>query len=406
MGGTGEGGAAFGRMVAGGSSAGAGALVRGRLFRPPLEGQRPAGRWYAVGDPWLLLAAGALLALGVVMVLDVSYFYAQEHFGDPYHFIRKHLLSVAIGLAALVVASRLPAAAYRRAVFPVLLLAVAALSAVLLPQVGISRGGARRWLALGPVLFQPSEAAKVALVLYLADSLARKGDELTHVLRGLLPPLLVGGVMAGLVFVEPDFGTAVLLAVVMVAMLFVGGARTRHLLAVGLAVAALAVVAVKAAPYRVRRMPAYLHPWRDPQRTGFQLVQSLIAFGSGGVLGVGLGESRQKMFYLPAAHTDFIFSVIGEELGLMGALIVIGLFALIAVRGFRIALRQLDTFGELLAFGLTVLLTLQALVNMGVVLGLLPTKGLALPLVSYGGSAMIAALGSIGVLLALSRETG
>ena len=375
-------------------------------FRGPLAGQRPRSRAMLGGDPWLVLAVAALLGLSVVMVFNVSYFYGQEHFGDSLLFFRKHLLSVGLGTLVAAVASRLPSDAYRRAAYPLLVVVLVALVLVLVPGIGLARGGARRWLHLGPLSLQPSELAKFAIVLYLARSLTKKGERLATFKFGILPHYLVAGLIAGLALLEPDFGTAALTVALLVLMLFVGGVPAR-LIALP-AVAALPALAalVWQAPYRYARMVAFLYPDRDPLGVNFQLKQSFIAFGSGGLWGVGLGESRQKMFYLPEAHTDFLFSVIGEELGLAGALLVLSLFALVAARGFRIAVRHQDPFASLLAFGVTLSLVLQGVVNAGVVLGCLPTKGLALPFLSYGGSAMVAALAQIGVLLALARETG
>jgi cell division protein FtsW len=373
-------------------------------FRGPLSGQRPRVVGALGGDPWLVLAVTALVGLSVVMVFNVSYFYGQERFGDSLLFFRKHLLSIGLGTIVAVAASRLSSETYRRAAYPLLLVALVALVLVLVPGIGLARGGARRWLHLGPLSVQPSELAKFAVVLYLARSMVKKGDRLPSFRLGVVPHYLVVGAIAGLVLLEPDFGTAALAAGLLVIMLFVGGvpARLLALPAVG-ALPALAYV-VWRAPYRWARIIAFLYPDRDPLGVNFQLKQSFIAFGSGGLWGVGLGESRQKMFYLPEAHTDFLFSVIGEELGLAGALLVLALFAIVGARGFRIAVRHPDPFASLLAFGVTLSLVLQGVVNAGVVLGCLPTKGLALPFLSYGGSAMIAALGQIGVLLALSRE--
>jgi cell division protein FtsW len=234
----------------------------------------------------------------------------------------------------------------------------------------------------------------------------RKGPRLQTFSLGVLPHVIVVGMLAALVVVEPDFGTAALLGVTLFAMLFAGGVRWRHLVLPVLPIVPLAVYAIASSPYRLRRVMVFLDPWEHPRDAGFQLVQSFLAFGSGGLFGAGLGESKQKMFYLPEAHTDFIFSVIGEELGLIGALVLVGLFAVLAMRGLRVALRHPTPFGQLVAFGTTTVLTLQAGINMAVVLGLLPTKGLALPFVSYGGSAMMGALTAVGVLLALSRESG
>jgi cell division protein FtsW len=376
------------------------------VFRGPLAGQRPRAIGGIAGDPWLILAVAALVGLGLVMVFNVSYFHGQERFGDSLQFFRKHLLSIGIGIVAAVFAARLPSDAYRRVAYPLLLVAMVALVLVLIPGIGVARGGARRWLHLGPLNLQPSELAKFAVVLYLAGSLARKGDRVRSFGRGVAPPCLLVGLIGALVLLEPDFGTAALTGGVLVLVLFAGGARLWHLAIPALAAVPLVAYAVVAEGYRLKRLLGFLNPEEDPLGINFQLKQSFIAFGSGGLWGIGLGESRQKLFYLPEAHTDFIFSVIGEELGLAGALLVLGLFGVVAARGFRVAARHTDRFGSLLAFGVTLLLVLQCLVNVGVVLGCLPTKGLALPFVSYGGSAMVTALAAVGVLLALAREVG
>ncbi len=376
------------------------------VFRGPLGGQRPRTAGTIAGDPWLVLAVAALVGLSVVMVFNIGYFYGQERFGDALVFFKKHLLGIGLGLVALVLASRLPPEVYRHAAYPLLATAIVALVLVLVPGFGAVRGGARRWIVIGPLSLQPTEFAKFAVVLYLAHSLTRKGERVASFKIGVLPHALVVGLIAGLAVLEPDFGTLVLAAGLLIAMLYAGGVRVRDL---GLlAVTALLVLAVIALhkPHVIARLLGFLNPDIDPLGVNFQLQQSFIAFGSGGLWGVGLGESRQKMFYLPEAHTDFIFSVVGEELGLLGALLVLALFSVVAVRGFRIALRHPDPFASLLAFGVTLSIVLQGAVNVGVVLGVLPTKGLALPFLSYGGSAMIVALAQIGVLLALAREVG
>ena len=374
------------------------------VFRGPLAGQRPRVAGTLGGDPWLVLAVAALVGLSVVMVFNVSYFYGQDRFGDSLLFFRKHLFSIGLGTVVAVLASRLSSETYRRAAYPLLLTVLVALVVVLVPGIGLARGGARRWLHLGPLSIQPSELAKFAVVLFLARSIVKKGDRLGTFRLGVVPHYLVVGMVAGLVLLEPDFGTAALCAGILVIMLFVGGVPARLLALPAVAALPGLVWIVWRAPYRAARIVAFLYPDRDPLGVNFQLKQSFIAFGSGGLWGVGLGESRQKMFYLPEAHTDFLFSVIGEELGLAGALVVLALFAVVGARGFRIALRHSDPFGSLLAFGVTLSLVLQGVVNAGVVLGCLPTKGLALPFLSYGGSAMIAALAQVGVLVALSRE--
>ncbi|HZP40828.1 MAG TPA: putative lipid II flippase FtsW [Candidatus Binatia bacterium] len=373
-------------------------------FRGPLAGQRPRFAGGLGVDPWLLLTVAALVGLSVVMVFNVSYFYGEERFGDSLVFFRKHLFSIALGTLVGAVASRLSSDAYRRAAYPLLLVVLGALVLVLVPGIGLARGGARRWLHLGPLSLQPSELAKFAVVLYLARSLVKKGERVQRFAAGVLPHCLVAGAIAGLALLEPDFGTAMLTVGLLGAMLFVGGVPLRFLALPALvAVPAFAALVMREG-YRMKRVLGFLNPDLDPLGINFQLKQSFIAFGSGGLWGIGLGESRQKMFYLPEAHTDFIFSVVGEELGLAGALLVLALFGVLAARGFRIARRHPDPFGSLLAFGVTLSLVLQAVVNVGVVLGCLPTKGLALPFLSYGGSAMIAALAQVGVLLALARE--
>lgn len=357
-------------------------------------------------DPWLLIAAAGLVGLGIVMVFNASYFHAQERYGDPLIFFRKHLVAVACGTAALVAVSHVRLQWFERIAYPALVCIIVALALVWVPGLGIVRNGARRWIGIGPVSFQPSEFAKMIVVLFLARSIARKRERMKEFFVGIVPHLFVVGTCALLVVAQPDFGTAAILVLVLMLMLFGGGARPAYL--VGLALTAMPVVALALhrAPYRWRRIRAFVDPWRYSQDIAFQLVQSLIAFGSGGVAGVGLGGSKQKMFFLPEAHTDFIFALIGEELGFLGALAVLALFAVIGVRGFRIAMRHPDSFASLLALGVTLVILLEAIVNVGVVLGLLPTKGLALPFLSYGGTALIGTLVEVGILASLSRMTG
>ncbi len=357
-------------------------------------------------DGWLLAAVVALVSLGVVMVLNVSYFHAQERYGDPFIFFRKHLISMAIGAVVMGIASRLRPELLERWSNLLLPICMISLLLVLIPGIGAERNGARRWIAIGSFTLQPSEFAKIAVVLFLARWISRRGCALRHFTSALLPALCVVGLCCGLILCQPDFGTAVILGALLLLMLFVGGARTAHLLAVALAGAVMLGIDIAVSPYQRERMLAFLDPWKYSQGIGFQLVQSLIAFGSGGLGGVGIGHSRQRMFFLPEAHTDFIFAPIGEEIGLLGALVVLGLFALIALRGFRIAARHPDPFASLLAFGLTLVIVLGAVVNVGVVLGLLPTKGLPLPFLSYGGSAMMCSMLEVGMLAALSRMTG
>jgi cell division protein FtsW len=275
---------------------------------------------------------------------------------------------------------------------------------VLLPGLGVSVNGSRRWLRLGPLSFQPAELAKLALVVYLAAFLARKRDELGEFWRGMVPPLAVGGTLAALVLAQPDLGSCLTLLVLTVGLLFLAGAPTRSLaLLVGPALS-LAALAVWLAPYRMRRVFAFLDPWQDPRGSGFQIIQSWLALGGGGLTGRGIGESKQKLFYLPEAHTDFIFAVLGEELGFLGAAAVVVLFAVLVWRGLRIGIRAADPFGAYLALGITVLVATQTLVNLGVVTGMLPTKGLPLPFLSFGGSALLMTMLATGMLLNISQD--
>jgi cell division protein FtsW len=352
----------------------------------------------------LFLAVAALAAVGVTMVLSTSYLYAQERFADGTYFLRKQVFAMTAGLTALVVCSLVPAATYRRLAYPVLALTFVVLVLVLIPGIGVSRGGARRWLMLSGFAFQPAEMAKLAVVLYLAHSMAKKEEMIRTFSVGVLPHLIVAGGFLGALLLEPDFGTALILTMLLYLMLFIGGARVHHLLATGLMALPVLIYVMLKAEYRLRRLMTFMDPWREASSSGFQIIQSLIAFGSGQLWGRGLGESRQKLFYLPEAHTDFVFSVIGEELGLLGALVVLALFGVIIARGLRLTSRIEEPFDQYLAFGLTVLLGLQALIHMGVVMGLMPTKGLVLPFISYGGSAMVINLMEAGILLGLSRR--
>jgi cell division protein FtsW len=355
-------------------------------------------------DPWLLVATAGLAGLGLVMVFNASYFYAQERFGDPFLFVRKHVVAMFIGCFLLAVTSRLRVQWFEKYAPGLLLASVASL--VLLFFVGITRNNASSWIPLGPVNLQPSEFAKIAIVLYLARSIARHRDEMEGFRNGIVRHVAVVGVCACLIAVQPDVGTAIVLLSVLALMLFVGGARIPHLVSLGLCAIPVLTVAIAIAPYRLNRIRALLDPWAFRYDIAFQLVQSLLAFGSGGWTGVGLGESQQKLLFLPEAHTDFIFSVIGEEMGLAGVALVLGLFVMLGARGFRIAFRHPDPFASMLALGITVAILVEVAVNVGVAIGLLPTTGLALPFLSYGGSALVRVMIQIGILSALSRMTG
>ncbi len=353
-------------------------------------------------DSWLLGAVLLLILSGELFVLNTTYFYAFDRFDDPYLFVRKHNLALVIGCLGCLVALALPSTVFRTLTYPALIGAFISLCLVLLP--GFSHGNVQRWLSFGGLNFQPSEFAKGAVVLYLAYALAKKADRLHSFVYGLLPLLLVVGCVVVLIALEPDLGGAVFISLLLAAVLFVAGARGRHLaVLVGVGLLCLSY-GVLSAEYRTDRFLTFLDQSADLQGEGYQLNQSRLAFGAGGVSGVGLGGSRQKMFYLPEAHTDFIFAVIGEEIGLWGTTGIVLLFGLFGARGLRVASYHPTQFGRLLAFGCTFSIVCQAGINMAVVVGLLPITGLPLPFVSYGGSALVISLFCTGMLLRLSRE--
>ncbi len=345
----------------------------------------------------------ALLGVGLVMVYSASSIVAYDRMADSAYFLRRQATWIGIGLAAMWIARSVHYQRLRVYAVPLLLATAVLLVAVLVPGIGRVAGGARRWIALGPTSFQPVELAKLALPLFVAQFAVRRSADMRDLRRGVVPPLIVTGVLAGLVLLQPDMGSAVVLVVVTMTVLFLAGARIAHLGLVALAALPVAALAVAAAPYRLRRFLAFLDPWSDPQGSGFHIIQSLLAFGSGGLIGVGLGESRQKFFYLPERHTDFIYAIVGEEIGLLGTMGLLLLFAFLAYRGYRISREAPDRFGSLLAAGITAAIVGQALMNMGVATGLLPVKGVPLPLVSFGGSSLVMTMIQVGILLNISQ---
>jgi cell division protein FtsW len=354
----------------------------------------------------VLLGSTALLtAIGLVMVLSASSVSSYAHYGSSFLFFRRQSAYAVVGALALFATSHVRYRAWRRLWLPLMLLTVGLLVAVLHPAAGTVAGGSARWIALGPVTIQPSEFAKLAIVTFAAAVLVKKWRHLDEPLHLVVPLLLVVGLVCGLILLQPDLGTTVLVAGIVFVMLFTAGVRFRYLLA-GLVVGSgLGMALVMSRPYQRVRLLAFLHPWHDPQNTGYQLIQSLIGLGSGGLYGVGLGASRQKWMYIPNAHTDFIFSILGEELGLVGEFVVLLLFGMLVYAGIRIAMSAKDAFGRLLAAGITGWLGLQTLVNLGTVTGLLPVTGVPLPLVSFGGSSLIATLAAIGILVNIGRTS-
>jgi cell division protein FtsW len=355
-------------------------------------------------DPWLWVPGAVLLMLGLMMVLDTTYFLGLEKTGDPFHFFKLQLVHIAAGLVALLLLSQLSVYGLRKIVVPLAIFSGVLLVCLYVPGLGVVRGGARRWLHLGPVILEPSEFIKIALVFFLADFLSRRIDRMKSFAQGALPAFVIVAPIAILVLKQPDFGNTVMIAAILFAMLFAAGASLKQLGVAGAGAVGILVMQAVAKSYRVKRLTTFLNPWLSARGAGFQLTQSFIALGEGGKWGVGLGVGRQKMFYLPAAHTDFVFAVIGEDFGLVGAAVVTGLFLVILFRGMKIAHDEPDPFASLLAVGLTALLSLQALVNMAVVIGMIPTKGLPLPFLSYGGTAIVISMATLGALLALGRR--
>ncbi len=352
----------------------------------------------------ILIPVILLIGLGLLMVYSASSNIAEHRFGDSNFYLKRQLLFCAIGIAAMLITRYIPCTFYKKMVYPLLLASALLLVLLFVPGLGRKVGGAYRWLNLGGFSFQPSEMVKFSLAVYLAYSMSKKGSDLELFTKGLLPHLLVVGTFMVLIYLQPDLGTAVIIGTWTLALLFVGGVKILQLLALFLLATPFFIYLVWNAEYRVKRWVAFLNPWDDPRGIGFQIIHSFLAFGSGGIFGAGLGNSKQKLFYLPEPHTDFALSIMGEELGFVGVTATILLFGVLIMGGIRIALNSKDLYSSFLALGLTCFLGLQVVVNMGVVLGLLPTKGLTLPLISYGGSSLVMTLASIGVLLNISSR--
>ncbi len=358
-------------------------------------------------DPLLSLTGLALLLVGLVAISSASIEYADWHFQNPWFHAIRHVIYIALALMAATVTYLIPQDWWSRSGAALLLAALSLLILVLLPGIGKDVNGSQRWLPLGPFTLQPSEFAKLAMVVYLAGYLVRQAEAVRSSWQGFLRPMAVLGFVALLLMAEPDFGATVIVAGTALGMLFLAGARLLHFVTVlALSVGGL-VALVLSAPYRVQRLTAYTDPWADPFGSGFQLIQSLIAFGRGEWLGVGLGNSVQKLFYLPEAHTDFVFSIWAEETGFVGASLVIGLFAALIGRILWVG-RQANlagqAFGAYLCFGVALVFSGQAFVNMGVSSGLLPTKGLTLPFISYGGTSLIVCCCMLAMVLRVQSD--
>ncbi len=352
-------------------------------------------------DGWLLVIVCALLGLGVVMIYSASGITAAWNFNDSMFFLKRQLIYVVIGFGLLIMALKVDYHWYQRLVYPILIGVLILLALVLVA--GTEVNGSRRWIRLASFNIQPAEVAKIAMAFVLAYSMAKKQDKIKTFLIGVLPHLLVVGVVIFLLLLQPDFGSSVLITTLMGAMLFFAGTKLIYIIG-GIAIAGLGgVLLITTADYRMARVLAFLDPWGNQDSSGYQLVESLISIGSGGLPGRGLGEGLGKLGFVPEMHTDFIGTAIAEELGFFGVAVVIALFLAFAWRGFLIAMRARDYFGRYVAFGLTFIISLQAAINLCVISGLLPTKGLTLPFISFGGSSLLLCMFATGVLLNISK---
>lgn len=352
----------------------------------------------------LFIAVYCLVSLGIVMTYSASAIYAEQVFKTPFYFLKRHVIYALIGTVLLFFAASLDPYLWKKHVGEILIVSFILLGLVLIPLIGHEAGGARRWLRMGFISFQPVEISKLAICLYLSDYLSRR---IKGIQQGefsvFLPPMLVLGATWGLVLMEPDLGSSIFLFLIAASLFFLAGIRFRYVGLASLFFLPAFYFLVVRVPYRLSRMTAYLNPWSDPRGSGFQIIQSLLAFGMGGLKGVGLGESTQKLFYLPQSYNDFIFSIIAEELGFIGSVSVLLLYGVIFFSGIKMARKMPGNYEKLFTVSLILLIVLQAIINMLVATGLIPTKGLPLPFISYGGSSLVFNLFAVGLLLAMDR---
>jgi len=355
------------------------------------------------GDFILFFIVILLLSLGVLMVFSSSSYAAYIKVGDPYYYLKRQVNWSLIGVTGMLIASKVKLQQLKRLATPMLLMSFVLL--ILVVVAGIKSHGASRWLGVGSLSLQPSEVIKLTMVIYMAKALSSSQEKIQTFKQGIIPNLMVLALAGLLIMLQPDLGTTVAVAGTFFLLLLSAGAKISHLSFLAAGGISMVIAAIILEPYRMRRFTAYLRPFDDPTGAGFQTIQSLLALGSGGLMGVGLGASRQKLLYVPERHTDFIFSILGEELGFLGTAVVIFLFFLFMLRGLKIAVEAPDAFSSLLAVGVTSMITLQAIINIGVVTGALPVTGITLPFISYGGSSLVFTLLSVGLLLNVSRQS-
>ncbi|CAH1213801.1 putative peptidoglycan glycosyltransferase FtsW [Paenibacillus plantiphilus] len=354
-------------------------------------------------DVWMIGSITLILAIGLVMVYSASAVLAFHEFGDPYYYVKRQSLFALLGVAAMFVTMNTHYSMWKKWSKPGLIICFVLLVIVLIPGIGVVRGGARSWLGISSFGIQPSEFMKLAMVIFLAKMLSEKQQAVTLFAKGLLPPLGILGLAFGIIMMQPDLGSGAVMVGASLIVIYTAGARLAHLGSLAMIGVLGLVGLIIAAPYRMLRITAFLDPWGDPLGAGYQIIQSLYAIGPGGLVGLGLGMSRQKFNYLPEPQTDFIFSIVAEELGFIGGAAIILLFAILVWRGMRAAIAAPDTFGSLLAVGIVGIVAVQVFINIGVVIGMLPVTGITLPLVSYGGSSLTLLLTALGILLNISR---
>ncbi|HUU39568.1 MAG TPA: putative lipid II flippase FtsW [Desulfatiglandales bacterium] len=356
-------------------------------------------------DPIILTAVVLLIGIGLVAVFSSSSLIADQRYGNHYYYFKKQILFTILGVSLMILAKNINYLFYRRLAYFFLGLGLVLLVLLLVPGLGIKVGGAQRWFRFGFISLQPSELVKLPLMVFMAYSMSKHAENMGSFSHGFFPHLLVGAIFLVPILLQPDLGTAVIIGLWMLILLFIGGVNLFQILVLLGLVTPIICYLISHTAYRLQRLWAFLNPWQDPQGFGFQIIHSFLAFGSGGLWGAGLGNSKQKLFYLPEPHTDFILSIIAEEMGLIGVTAILILFAFLVIRGIKIALNAPELFGAYLAIGISCMLALQVIVNMGVVMALLPTKGLTLPFISYGGSSLIVNLTCMGILMNISSNS-
>lgn len=360
---------------------------------------------YPQKDRLLLLVVMGLVGFGLIMIYSASAIIALKNHGDPFYFLKKQVVWTVISTAAMLLISRIDIDIWKRLSLPLILISYILLLLVIIPGIGSEINSARRWFRVGPLSFQPSEMAKLSVIVYLSNYLIKKNERIRDFLDGFTPPLIVVGIMFLLIMAEPDMGTAMVIGLGSAAMLFIGGARMTHILGLFASFLPVALALVVNIGYRWNRIKAFLNPWEDPSGIGYQIVQSFLSFGNGGIFGIGIGEGRQKLFFLPEAHTDFIFAVIGEELGFVGSAAVTILYIIFLLRCFRIVKYHWGSFEGYLSTGISLFIGFQIIINLFVVTGMFPTKGLALPFLSFGGTSLLTNMIMVGILYAISGRS-